>query len=237
MAKQWNRKPNMGFCASGDDLRKKSGLPPGSEAVPLAQRPMNIHPKPKCWKTWWRFCQERSIYKTSACLRIRWTKTWPWRKPGDRADGRITVGQPHLAGSELGRSTRDCRGVGASQPALSRKELKLLHDKAVIQEDGDLTGMPVSNTSRTYPNAAYGHMDDEIRLGYQAGVTSIQSPTYGRLWLSVEHHAGDTVSCTQAEALILAAEQRTGLRPRRRTELLKIRIAACQQARQPTEKR
>src|SRR5258706_13642511 len=41
-------------------------------------------------------------------------------------------------------------------------------------------------------------------------------PTYGRLWLSVTHHPGDTVSCTQAEALVLAAEARTRLRPRRR---------------------
>ncbi|HUE98597.1 MAG TPA: hypothetical protein VMN99_05045 [Anaerolineales bacterium] len=48
-------------------------------------------------------------------------------------------------------------------------------------------------------------MSDEIRLGYQAGVVSLQSPTYGRLWLSVEHQAGDTVSCTQAEALVRSA--------------------------------
>ena len=106
-----------------------------------------------------------------------------------------------------------------------------------VELDGDLTGIPVSNTSRSYPNAAYGHMDDEIRLGYQAGVTSLRSPTYGRLWLSVEHHAGDTVSCTQAEALVLAVEKRTGMRPRRRTELLRERIAALPKERQPTENR
>jgi len=92
-----------------------------------------------------------------------------------------------------------------------------------------LTNLPVSNTSRTYPNAAFGHMDDEIRLGYQAALVSLQSPTYGRLWLSIAHHPGDTVSCTQAEALILAAEARTGLRPRRRTELLRSRIQAFEQ--------
>jgi len=123
------------------------------------------------------------------------------------------------------------------QPFIDR-ELKLLRSLGQpVREDGDLTGIPVSNTSRTYPNAAYGHMADEIRLGYQAGVTSLHSPTYGRLWLSVEHHAGDTVSCTQAEALVLAAEKRTGLRPRRRTELLQGRIEAFQKERQPTEKR
>ena len=117
-------------------------------------------------------------------------------------------------------------------------ELKLIQQLGkVIEQDGDLTGIPVSNTSRSYPNAAYGHMDDEIRLGYQAGVTSLRSPTYGRLWLSVEHHAGDTVSCTQAEALVLAAEKRTGSRPRRRTELLQERIATFQKEREPTEKR
>jgi hypothetical protein len=95
--------------------------------------------------------------------------------------------------------------------------------------DGDLTGIPVSNTSRTYPNAAFGHMDDEIRLGYQAALVSLQSPTYGRLWFSIAHHPGDTVSCTQAEALVLAAEARNGLRPRRRTELLRSRTQAFEQ--------
>jgi hypothetical protein len=117
-------------------------------------------------------------------------------------------------------------------------ELSVLHAQDnKLQYDGDLTGLPVSNTSRMYPNAAYGHMADEIRLGYQAGVVSLQSPTYGRLWLSVEHHAGDTVSCTQAEGLVLAAEKRSGQRPRRRTELLQKRIEAFVQSRAPAEKR
>jgi hypothetical protein len=98
-----------------------------------------------------------------------------------------------------------------------------------VRLDGDLTGIPVSNTSQTYPHAAFGHMNDDIRLGYQAGVVSLESPTYGRLWLSVAHHPGDVVSCTQAEALVLAAEARLRLRPRRRTELLRQRIHAYEQ--------
>jgi len=106
-------------------------------------------------------------------------------------------------------------------------ELNLLRSQRQrLRYDGDLTGIPVSNTSQTYPNAAFGHMDDEIRLGYQAGVVSLESPTYGRLWLSIAHHPGDTVSCTQAEALVLAAEARTGWRPWRRTDLLRGRIQA-----------
>ena len=103
-----------------------------------------------------------------------------------------------------------------SHPYLTA-ELQVLRSQGNrLRMDGDLTGIPVSTTSQTYPNAAFGHMDDEIRLGYQAGVVSLESPTYGRLWLSVAHHPGDTVSCTQAEALVLAAEARIRLRPRRR---------------------
>ena len=72
-------------------------------------------------------------------------------------------------------------------------------------------------------------MNDEVRLGYQAALVSLESSTYGRLWLSIAHHPEDTVSRAQAEALILAAEARTGLRLRRRTELLTSRIHACEQ--------
>lgn len=124
-----------------------------------------------------------------------------------------------------------------SQPFLDSELSVLRLQGSRLQYDGDLTGLPVSNTSRTYPNAAYGHMSDEIRLGYQAGVVSLQSPTYGRLWLSVAHHAGDTVSCTQAEAMVLAAEKRSGQRPRRRTELLQTRIEAFIKSREPAEER
>jgi hypothetical protein len=124
-----------------------------------------------------------------------------------------------------------------SQPFLDR-ELSVMRSQGERRQyDGDLTGLPVSNTSRTYPNASFGYMGDEIRLGYQAGVVSLQSPTYGRLWLSVEHHAGDTVSCTQAEAMAMAAEKRSGQRPRRRTDLLQRRIEAFVQSREPAEKR
>src|SRR5438445_1522864 len=106
-------------------------------------------------------------------------------------------------------------------------ELQVLRSQGKrVRLDGDLTGIPVSNTSQTYPHAAFGHMDDDIRLGYQAALVSLTSPTYRRLWLSVAHHPGDAVSCTQAEALVLAAEARLQRRPRRRTELLHQRIHA-----------
>src|SRR6266571_3921929 len=116
-----------------------------------------------------------------------------------------------------------------SQPYINA-ELQMLRAQGKrVRLDGDLTGLPVSNTSQTYPHAAFGYMDDEIRLGYQAGLVSLESPTYGRLWLSVAHHPGDTVSCTQAQALVVAAEARLNRRPRRRTELLRQRIHAFEQ--------
>lgn len=111
-----------------------------------------------------------------------------------------------------------------SQP-FREKELQLLIQNGQrLEYDGDLTGLPVSSTSQSYPNAAFGHMDDDICLGYQAAMVSVQTPSYGRLWLSVAHHPGDTVSCTQAEAMVKAAEAQTGLRPRRRVEMLQQRL-------------
>jgi len=90
--------------------------------------------------------------------------------------------------------------------------------------DGDLTPRPVSNGSRTYPEAEYGHMNDRIQLGYQAAIVSMTSNTYGRIGLSAHQHSGKTVSATQAEALVLEAERRLGRRPLRRTDLLAQRI-------------
>ena len=69
-------------------------------------------------------------------------------------------------------------------------------------------------------------MGDEVRLGYQAAVVSVGSPLYGRHWLAVKPHPGNLVSCLLAEELVLAAEASTGVRPWRRTELLRQRWQA-----------
>jgi hypothetical protein len=111
-----------------------------------------------------------------------------------------------------------------SRPFIEREVMLALRDRDVLILDGDLTGRPVSNSSTTYPSAAFGWMSDAIQLGYQAALVSMHSPTYGRLWLSVEQHPGDTVSSSEAEALVQAAEARTGARPWRRTDLLMERI-------------
>lgn len=115
-----------------------------------------------------------------------------------------------------------------SRPILAEEVMLALQSSGRLTYDGDLTARPASNTSTTYPGVAYGHMGNGLRLGYQAAMVSLHSPSYGRSWLSVAPHPGDTVSCTQAEALIRAAEAKTGLRPWRRTDLLGERIRALE---------
>ena len=124
-----------------------------------------------------------------------------------------------------------------SRPFLTQEVREVRRKGERIRLDGDLTGIPVSSTSTSYPNAAFGHMNAEVRLGYQAGVVSFASPTYGRQWLSVAHHPGDTVSSTQAENLVMEAERQLGLHPRRRTELLQKRIAALEKTGNPIRER
>jgi hypothetical protein len=121
------------------------------------------------------------------------------------------------------------------QPFVAREVMLALRDQGVLIYDGDLTGRPVSNSSTTYPGVAFGWMSDSVRLGYQAALVSMHSPTYGRMWLSVEQHPGDTVSLFQAEAMVRAAEVRTGARPWRRTDLLAERIAQHRIAREVEE--
>jgi hypothetical protein len=115
-----------------------------------------------------------------------------------------------------------------TQPFIDGEVVQAVQQSGKLLYDGDLTGRPVSSRSTTYEGASFGWMDDAVQLGYQAALVSMASPTYGRLWLSVTPHPGDVVSSSQAEALVRAAEARTGVRPRRRTELLAQRIAQSQ---------
>ena len=128
-----------------------------------------------------------------------------------------------------------------SRPFIDEQVTQALAEQGRVIYDGDLTGRPVSNTSTSYPDAAFGHMDDEVRLGYQAAVVSLLSPTYGRHLLAVKPHHGNLVSCLLAEELVLAAEASTGVRPWRRTELLRQRLQAlserCNQAAQRLQQR
>ena len=96
--------------------------------------------------------------------------------------------------------------------------------------DADLTGRPVSSTSQTFPGAAFGYMDGEVRLGYQLAEICLHTALFGRQWLSAQHHPGNTVSAPCLLSLVQEAERRLGCHPRRRTELIAQRIQACEQA-------
>jgi hypothetical protein len=116
-----------------------------------------------------------------------------------------------------------------SQPFLERAVSDLRQRQETLVLDADLTGRPISSTSQTFPGAAFGYMDGEIRLGYQLAEICLQTRLFGRQWLSAQHHPGDTLSAPCLLDLVQEAERRLGCHPRRRTELLEQRIGACEQ--------
>jgi len=111
-----------------------------------------------------------------------------------------------------------------SRPFVDREIALSLQRIGRLVFDVDLTGRQVSNTSTTYPGVAFGYLSDAVHLGYQASLVTMHSPTYGRLWLAASQHPGDTRSYTQVAALVRVTEERTGIRPRRRTGLLEERL-------------
>jgi len=112
-----------------------------------------------------------------------------------------------------------------STQAIIDGEVQEALGRGAVILDGDLTPRRVSDSSRTYPEASFGYMQDTLHLGYQVGVISMSSATYGRLGLSACRYTGKTVSVTQGESLVLEAERRLGRRPLRRTDLLEQRLA------------
>jgi hypothetical protein len=113
-------------------------------------------------------------------------------------------------------------------PFLRRALWDLRTRQQPLQLDVDLTGRPVSNSSQTYPGAAFGYMDGQVRLGYQVATVCLQTALFGRQWLAGQQYPGDTVSTACLASLIQAAETRLGCHPRRRTELVAARITAQQ---------
>ena len=71
-------------------------------------------------------------------------------------------------------------------------------------------------------------MNDQVRLGYQLARVCLSPKTGERIWLAGFHHPGDTVSSACLKELVQAAEAQTGVRPRRRPELVAQRIEAQQ---------
>ena len=122
-------------------------------------------------------------------------------------------------------------------PIIGQEVTLALQQQGCVVYDGDLTARPVSNSSGTYPDVAYGYMGDGVQLGYQAAMVSFHSPTYGRLWLNSRQHPGDTVSVPQLQDMVRMAEQKTGVRPRRRVELVAKRLDELEASWQEAERR
>jgi len=111
-----------------------------------------------------------------------------------------------------------------SRPFVEATVQEVLRRGQPLIYDLDLTGQPVSATSTSYPEAAYGWMNDQVRLGYQLARVSLTPFTGERIWLAGFHHPGNTLSSDCLRELITAAEAQTGVRPRRRVELVRQRI-------------
>lgn len=138
----------------------------------------------------------------------------------------------------VGRTLEACDAdtVRATEAAVTAFNQPFV-DQAVHEEircgrrlvfDLDLTGQPVSSTSTTYPEAAFGWMNDQVRLGYQLARVCLSPQTGERIGLAGFHHPGDTVSVSGVRELVQAAETQPGVRPRRRPDLVDQRIAAQQ---------
>lgn len=117
-----------------------------------------------------------------------------------------------------------------SQPFIATVVHDLLRRGAAIVFDFDLTGQAVSSTSSNYPEAAFGWMNDSVKLGYQLARVCLSDARGERVWLAGFHHPGDTVSSQCLKELVEAAEAQAHVRPRRRTEMIQQRLAAQEES-------
>jgi hypothetical protein len=115
-----------------------------------------------------------------------------------------------------------------SRPFVEQEVLAILRTAQPLLLDIDLTGRPVSPTSTTYPDAAFGWMDDALAKGYQAAISSLSGRPTARLLLSSQRYDGRAKSAECLRAAIHAAEQALGCRPRRRSALVQTQVSTCQ---------
>jgi len=112
-----------------------------------------------------------------------------------------------------------------SQPFIDAEVMALVQHGRRLELDLDLTGRRVSPTSTTYPDADFGSLrvDDALCKGYQAALTSLSGGPCGRLLLSSQRYPGHAQSAECLQAAVRETEQVLGLRPRRRTDLVRVR--------------
>ncbi|MGH9992480.1 MAG: hypothetical protein ACREAZ_07535 [Nitrososphaera sp.] len=135
-----------------------------------------------------------------------------------------TVGRTLAACDEQTVVATEAAITAFSQPFIEVTVHDLLRRGQPLIYDLDLMGQVISSTSTTYPEAAFGWMDDQVQLGYQLARVSLSPRAGERIWLAGFHHPGNTLSTECLRELITAAEAQTGVRPRRRIELVAQRI-------------
>jgi hypothetical protein len=150
----------------------------------------------------------------------------------------LREGLAHYSGVSRTLKAADARTVEAtlkvldtvSQPFVQREVAEILRRQGCLDLDVDLTGRPVSNTSRTYPDSRFGWMDDEVRLGYQAALLSLSGQAASRRWVVGQHLPGNARPGECLRGLIRAAEDKLKVRPCRRVALVAWREAEVTQA-------
>jgi hypothetical protein len=110
-----------------------------------------------------------------------------------------------------------------SRPFIDAAVLEVIKKEGRLTVDVDLTGREVSPTSTDYPEAGFGWMDDDVRKGYQAAVTSLVCERWRRLLLTLQRYSGRTLSADCLQTAVKEVEELLGVRPRRRVELIKER--------------
>ena len=111
-----------------------------------------------------------------------------------------------------------------SRPFIDREVLAILRANTPLMVDIDLTGRPVSPTSTSYPDAAFGWMDDAVAKGYQSAISSLSGGPTGRLLLASQRYAGRAKSAECLQAAVGAVEEVLQVRPRRRTHLVQAHL-------------
>jgi hypothetical protein len=147
------------------------------------------------------------------------------------------VALPHYSGVSRTLAACDEETVAAitrvlhevSQPFIDG-EVRLLRERhRPLVLDLDLAPRQVSDTSTTFPDAAFGWQGDQVGLGYDAALVALTSPTYGRLFLTGFHYPRNPIELPRLQKMVREAEARLGVRPRRRTELVKQRLRSLEQ--------
>ena len=116
-----------------------------------------------------------------------------------------------------------------SQPFIDQEVGVLRQKGKPLILDLDMAPRGVSNTSTTFPDAEFGWQGDRVGLGYDAALVTFTCPTYGRMFLSGFHYPRNPLALPRLQKMVRAAEERLGLYPRRRTELVAQRLKKLEQ--------